>query len=95
MTDDEFRALVEQAHQVRELTQHPGWAVLDDYMNHVVMNPLKRRVLNGNGIDDHVTYRALVEFLQGAHRVLGVPDELATQVETERSRRADLEPRSG
>ena len=91
MTDDEFRALVEQAHQVSELRQHPGWAVYSDYLNWVVMAPLKQKVLNDNGVTNIEEYRRLAGFLSGVHRALGVADELGKQVKNERDRRRETD----
>jgi hypothetical protein len=47
MTDDDLRALQEQAHMLYELSEHPGWAVYVDYLETVTRSQ-KMAVLNGN-----------------------------------------------
>jgi hypothetical protein len=89
MDDETFRALVEQSHQLHELTSHPGWAVLVDRM-HVVMNPAKRKILNGNS-DSFDDYLKMTGFLTGIHRVLDMHDEIGEMVVSERQKRAEIE----
>lgn len=87
MNDEDFRALIEQAHQLGELTNHPGWAVLVDYME-VRMRGDKLKILNGNcrDLDD---YRKTAGFLVGAHAVMDAPKIVNEAVAREKQRRED------
>lgn len=90
MTDDELRALVEQAHQLDELTRHPGWLVLEDY---ILRGPAgfagrQRAIINGLA-RDHEDYLKQTSWMQGADAVLKAPATVAEMVRTERERRAE------
>ena len=88
MTPEQQRALIEQAHQLHELTKHPGWEVLVDYCN-VVMAPVKRRLLNDSGVDTLDEYKKLSGYLAGMHRVVDVPAEVETLASNARLREAE------
>ena len=78
----DVRALREQAHQISELTKHPGWGVYTDYLEWQVMAPLKKQVLNDSGVTSLEDYKKLAGFLAGVHRALDVPAEVVRLVET-------------
>lgn len=84
---DTKRALIEQAHQLRELTKHPGWAVLVDFME-IRMRGDKLKVLNGKCVDLD-DYRKLTGSLQGIHAVLDAPK--IVQELADNARRRDAE----
>lgn len=86
MTDDEFRALQEQAHQLRELTRHPGWAVLVDF-SFERMKATKQAVLNGN-VADIEKYKQHTGWLRGIHDTLDAAAAVEAMVDGERMRRA-------
>ena len=86
MNDDDFRALVEQAHQLRELTTHPGWEVLVSF-SHERMKGTKHAVLNGL-IDNHEKYKRDTGWLRGIHDTLDAAETVEKIVDTERTRRA-------
>jgi hypothetical protein len=90
VNDDELRALVEQAHQLEELTKHPGWAVLEDF---ALRRPggsatMQSRIVNGNceSIDD---YKLGVGYLKGIHYVIDAPQTVKRMATDERLRRAE------
>ena len=88
MTDAETRrALIEQAHQLNELTRHPGWAVLVDYME-TRMRGEKLRILNGKctDLDD---YRKMSGLLLGVHAVLDAPKVVQEIADNARRREAE------
>lgn len=87
MTDDDFRALQEQSHHVRELTGHIGWQVLTEFM-HERMKSDKLAILNGNvaSLDE---YKRRSGVLVGIHAVLDAPADLQKMVDDEAVRRAE------
>lgn len=87
--DDDYRALQEQAHQLNELTRHPGWAVLVDFME-TISRAAKLRVLNG-GIDNLDAYKSITGELVGIHKVLDAPSVVRGMVEEEKRQRVERE----
>ena len=85
---DVRRALIEQAHQLHELTKHPGWPILVDYANDQIMRPMKYRVLNDGNIPELAEYKKLAGFLMGMHRALDIPAEVEKLAANARSRAA-------
>lgn len=90
MENQAYRELIERSHQLHELRKHPGWAILVDYMETVVMKPLKHSLLNGT-YDTLEHFKSASGFCSGASRVLKLADEIGEQVERERDRRAEWE----
>lgn len=72
---------------MQQLTAHPGWPVLVDYM-YAYMNPLKKALLNGF-MNDHDEYLKRAFECVGVHKVLDAPGVLAEMVTTERKRRGE------
>lgn len=70
-TEDDLRAVVEQAHQLHELKVSPGWAVLEDW---VLRGPVgthtKHRRLAGGDLKSMEEYCSVTGFLQGVEFVL-------------------------
>lgn len=85
------RALIEQAHQLRELTKHPGWAVLLDYAQFKIINPQQAKVNDGN-VADLAEYKKLAGFLQGVRRAVNIPVEVGTLADNARRRAEDQQP---
>ena len=92
MTQDELRALVEQHHQLDELTKHPGWEVLVDYVLHGGGGSVKRqhRLVNGQ-LTTYEEYVKETGWLQGAHHVLEAPKTVLAMVATAREQLGDVE----
>ena len=74
MTEDEKRELIERAHQLNELTRHPGWEILgsmyfgkDGFLTHA-----KRRVISGSPSWDE--YQKDVGFIRGIHHIFDAPE---------------------
>ena len=86
MTDDEHRALIEQAHQLTELTTHPGWEVLVSF-SHERMKSTKQAVLNGH-VADIEKYKQHTGWLRGIHDTLDAAETVQKMVDGERERRA-------
>ena len=84
---DTRRALIEQAYQLNELTKHPGWAILVDFML-TKMKTDKQRVLDGvvTNLDD---YKKLTGYFQGAHAVLNAPETVEKLAANARRREAE------
>lgn len=87
MNDADYRALIERAHQVRELTKEPGWQVL---VNDVTAQAgeWNKRLLGGHATTVE-EYRAWAGRVQGLKAFLDIPDELEAKVEAERQRRRE------
>ena len=92
MNDDALRALVEQAHQINELTQHPGWDVLLDYLRFSEGALAKRQVqLLQGGAKTFDDYQRRIGFIEGVQYAIDAPERLQTTVDTLRSRLAEIE----
>lgn len=92
LSDDELRALQEDAHMLEELTRHAGWQVFVGYC-HAIMDGDKRRVLAG-AVSDPLEYRAVTGRLVGIHDALNAPAVARQKVDTElgqRRERAEVE----
>lgn len=78
MTDNELRELQERAHQIRQLHQQPGWAMLADYAQAVKEAKL-RELVHGQGrtLEQH---REAAGFVQGVQFVLAAADELDKRI---------------
>lgn len=87
MDDDTLRAVQEQAHQLEELTRHPGWAVFVDRL-HTEMIPDKKAVLNGM-VDDISKYHTLTGRLRGIHFAMEAPERVRGMVLSEIGRREE------
>lgn len=87
MQDDDFRELIERADQVRQVMQHPGWVIYEDWLRHKAQ-PHQKRVLDGN-FSDMADYRESVGFGKGIVAALSALVELEMLVENERARRVD------
>lgn len=91
MEDDDYRALIEQAHQVRELTKHPGWDVFVDYLRFGGGGAARKQhdLVNG-AAKDYVDYSRIVGWLDGVDYAINAPERLDAQTELERKRRAEV-----
>lgn len=87
MTDEDLRAMQEQAHMLEELTRHAGWPVFVDYL-HTIMDADKRAVLNGF-IEDQLKYKAVTGKLSGIHTALDAPVIVRKMVDDELGRRRE------
>lgn len=77
----DLRDLIERNAQIQEMTQHPGWALLEDYMR-AQMGAKQRSLLLGNA-DTIEEYREWTGWLKGVSATLDAPDTLAKQLERE------------
>lgn len=73
------RELLERAHQINQLTQHPGWAVFCDYLI-ALTTPVQVAVLEGK-VRSEEDYRERVGFIRGVRTAMLAPDRLAGQVQ--------------
>jgi hypothetical protein len=79
VTSDELRDLVERNTQVQEMTRHPGWALLEDYLR-AQLEAKQRWLLVGNA-KTLEEYREMTGWLQGVRDTLNAPNALHEQVE--------------
>lgn len=88
MTDVETkRALIEQAHQLHELTLHPGWPILVDFML-VKMAADKKRILSGDIV--HMDqYREMTGYFNGVHATLNAHETVETLAANARRRETE------
>lgn len=79
VNDDQLREIQERAHQIRELTRDPKWAILADYVG-AMISAKNRSLLNGNAktIEE---YRGEAGWISGAYFVLQAADHLDRQLE--------------
>ena len=96
MTQDELRALIEQHHQLDELTKHPGWEVLTDYVLHGPAGSAKRqhRIVNG-GVQSYEDYVRECGWLAGAHHVLDAVETVGAMALGAREQLAEAEEAEG
>lgn len=86
MTDDDYRDLIERAHQVRELQHQPGWGVWGQHVARRV-DAKKREMLAGK--DSLEAYRYTAGWIEGAQYALDAIGELERQQKREAERRAE------
>ena len=86
MNDDTYRDLIERAHDLRELTLHPGWAVWNNHLHRRIMAK-QREMLAGK--DTLEAYRHTAGWIEGMEYALGVLSELERQIQRERDRRKE------
>ena len=80
LTEDEYRALVEQAHQVYELTQHPGWEVFLDYLRFSDGALAARQVqLLKGAARTWEDYQHRTGFIAGVQYAIDAPERLEQQ----------------
>ena len=89
MSEDEYRQLIETSYQLHQLTEHPGWNVLERYLEREVISPAREALLTGTL--SYENYRAKAGFIDGAGRALKAYKEVGAQVERERKRRQEAE----
>jgi len=75
---DAQRELVERAARIRELTEHPGWVFLNDYVI-ARTTKLQQRVLLGR-CENERDYAASTGRIAGMLEVLNAPETLQQQV---------------
>lgn len=86
MTDDQYRDLIESAHQLSELQMHPGWAVWNNHL-HRRIEAKKREMLAGK--DTLEAYRYTAGWIEGCQYALDATGELERQVKRENERRQE------
>lgn len=74
MTDDELRELQELAHQLEELTRHPGWKVMVDYVHFGagMLAHHQKYLLSGN-CKSPEEYQRYAGWVAGSQAVLDAP----------------------
>lgn len=84
LSEDEKRELIENDFQVQQLTQHPGWAVLLDFVvNAGGLRAWQTAVLNG-GAKTTEAYQHMVGKIQGCEHVINAPDRIAAMANAAR-----------
>lgn len=86
MTDDEFRDLIEKAHQLQELQHHEGWAIWNNHV-HRRIDAKKREMLAGK--DTLEAYRYTAGMIEGMQYALDALGELERQKQREAARREE------
>lgn len=85
--DAEQRALVEDAHELHELTKHPGWKVLERRALEW-MRADKAKVLDGIVVD-LAEYKRMTGKFVGAEFVLRLPEMIGESALKARQREAE------
>ncbi len=88
MTDDELAAVIEQSYQLNDLTNHPGWPILVDFVQSVILAPQKKKLLGGT-ISNFEEYKRWAGFCSGAERVLEAHQVVAKVVLDEQAKREE------
>ena len=76
--DKELRDLVERAHRIAQLTQHPGWQEFCDYLLSC-SKTAQNRLCDGY-VADMEEYKKLTGYLDGIREALYAGDKLAATV---------------
>lgn len=90
MEADKLRDLQELAHQLEELTKHPGWKVFVHYAHYGdgMMEAHQKRVLSG-ACKTPEDYQREAGWLAGAEAVLKIPELVALVRDRESAKGAD------
>lgn len=84
LSEDEKRQLIENDFQVQQLTQHPGWTVLLDFVvNAGGLRAWQTAVLNG-GAKTTDAYQHMVGKIQGCEFVINAPARIARMADEAR-----------
>jgi hypothetical protein len=70
--------LIERAHQIELLTQHPGWPLLTDYLTSLT-TALQHAVLSGS-CKDYSEYQAKTGVVEGIQTAINAPRILLDRV---------------
>lgn len=89
MNDDEFRELLEMGQQIRELTQHPGWAYLLDRAVHTISS--KQKTVLGGQVTSLEDYKKNVGWLEGANFVISLPERVDNEIAEARTNLGERE----
>lgn len=91
MTDEDFRALQEQALQVSELVSHPGWDVLVDFVRFSpgLSIALRQNELLNGGVKSWEDYQKKTGWLEGSDFVIDANNRLQKMVIDESERREE------
>jgi len=84
----DLRALIERAHQIESMTQHPGWSYYRDYLIHLTTGT-QRYVLDGRckNLDE---YRDKTGFIKGIQEAIDAPAKLLSHVAILQAQRDDV-----
>lgn len=85
LSEDDFRDLIERAHQIRELTRHPGWEYFTDWLAYRVRSAQGK--LLGGDISDINDYKLQAGIMRGVQLALHAADDTQLLVDNERARR--------
>jgi len=85
--DLEYRDLIERAHLLKELQNHPGWSVWHDHVRRRI-DAKQREMLAGR--DSLEAYRYTAGWIEGMAYALDALGELDRQVKREAEKRKTL-----
>lgn len=85
MSDDLDRNLVEVAHLLRELTEHPGWLVLQEIAEQQTRRETSY-LLEGRA-KTHDDYKSKAGWVSGALWVLAVPEAAQRELDADGQKR--------
>lgn len=86
MTDEEYRDLIERAHNIRELQLTPGWETWNNHL-HRRLEAKRREMLAGK--DTLEAYRYTAGWIEGCAYALDALGELERQVKREQAQRQE------
>lgn len=84
---ENLRGLIERAHQIALLTQHPGWPIYADYLIGLTTSA-QTRIFEGH-VQDMEEYRKLVGFISGIREALQASDKLQGTIQALREQAAE------
>lgn len=88
LDEHEIRDLVERSSQIQQMTLHPGWGYLQDYLIALTTSHQKRILSGGcRSIED---YRAETGFVRGLQASLEAVDKLQQRIARLRDRFDDV-----
>lgn len=85
----EVRKLIEQVHQLHELTLHPGWQVFSAVAGEQIENWQTR--LSSGRLNDLHEYKFIAGWLDGARQLLGLPGSMQERLDRLRTELAAIE----
>lgn len=79
MLDEDLRDLQERVALIKEMTAHPGWALLCDRARHTLL--IKQTFIIQGKCKDHEAYVKDVAFTDGIEFLMKLPERLDLELE--------------
>src|SRR4029077_13948815 len=89
LNDEDFRDVAERTSLIREMTEHPGWAMLLDRAS--VSLGSRQKALYQGQIENMEDYLKQTSWLEGASFIIGLPAVVQNELNREAAERKEYE----